>query len=119
VKVTRPTHCLKIDGYHHPVLRYGWKPFSESKKSESKKFSSRPCALSNRIIIPRLQPIVALFPSTMDSPTSSSMSEKQGAQPEPKHTVTVNIRDVDVAAGLDSDKPLDPDIAARIRYVYP
>lgn len=30
---------------------------------------------------------------------------------------TVNIQDVDVAAGLDSDKPLDPDIAARIRYV--
>ena len=51
----------------------------------------------------------------MDSPTGSSMSEKQGAQPE--HTV--NIRDVDVAAGLDSDKPLDPNIATRIRYVYP
>ena len=50
----------------------------------------------------------------MDSSTGGSMFEKQGAQR--KHTV--NIQDVDIAAGLDSDKPLDPDIAARIRYVY-
>lgn len=51
----------------------------------------------------------------MDSSTGGSMFEKQGAQR--KHTV--NIQDVDIAAGLDSGKPLDPDIAARIRYVYP
>jgi len=42
----------------------------------------------------------------------SEMSEKRDAH----HGHTVNIREVDVAAGLDSDKPLDPDVAARIRY---
>ena len=31
---------------------------------------------------------------------------------------TVAIRDVDIAAGLDLDKPLDPDIATRIRHVH-
>ena len=46
---------------------------------------------------------------------SSNGSEKQDAH----YGHTVNIRDVDVAASLDSDKPLDPDIAARIRYVHP
>lgn len=51
----------------------------------------------------------------MDSSTGNAMFEKQGAQ----RGQTVNIQDVDVAAGLDSDKPLDPDIAARIRYVHP
>lgn len=47
---------------------------------------------------------------------SSSGSEisKQGAH----HGRTVNIREVDVAAGLDSDKPLDPEVATRIRYVH-
>lgn len=35
----------------------------------------------------------------------------------PGHTVTV--REVDIAAVLDSDKPLDPKDAARIRYVHP
>ena len=43
------------------------------------------------------------------------MFEKKGAH----RGHTVNIRDVDVAAALDSDdKPLDPVIAARIRYVH-
>jgi hypothetical protein len=42
-------------------------------------------------------------------------SKKQAAHPG--HTVT--IREVDIAAGLDSDKPLDPKDAARIRYVHP
>lgn len=32
------------------------------------------------------------------------------------HEHTVDIWEVDVAAGLDSDKPLDPEVAARIRY---
>lgn len=31
----------------------------------------------------------------------------------------VKIQDVDVAAGLDSDKPLEPEAAARLRYVFP
>ena len=50
----------------------------------------------------------------MASSTGSDLKifEKQDAH----RGHTVNIRDVDVAAGLDSDKPLDPDIAVRIRY---
>ena len=55
----------------------------------------------------------ALFPSTMDSSTGSDIS-KQGA----RRVHTVNIREVDVAAGLDSDKPLDPKVAARIKCVH-
>ena len=51
----------------------------------------------------------------MASFTGSKISEKQDAH----HGRTVNIRDVDIAAGLDSDKPLGPDIAAHIRYVHP
>ena len=50
----------------------------------------------------------------MASSTGSNMLEKQDAQ----RAHTVNIQDVDVAAGLDLDKPLDPDLAARIRYVF-
>lgn len=30
----------------------------------------------------------------------------------------VKIQDVDVAASLDSDKPLEPAVALRLRYVY-
>ncbi|PPQ93270.1 hypothetical protein CVT25_015268 [Psilocybe cyanescens] len=44
----------------------------------------------------------------MDS--ASYNSEKQGA-----HHTSVSIRDVDVAASLDSDAPLDSQVAARIR----
>ena len=51
----------------------------------------------------------------MASSTGSKIFEKQDAH----HGHTVNIQDVDVAAGLDLDKPLDPDVAARIRYVRP
>lgn len=53
---------------------------------------------------------LVLSPSTtMHSP--GEISEKRGVH-------SVNIREVDVAASLDSDKPLDPSTAARIRYHY-
>ena len=55
------------------------------------------------------------FSFSMATSTGSNMFEKQDAQ----RGHIVNIQDVDVAAGLDLDKPLDPDVAARIRYVHP
>ncbi|KDR73634.1 hypothetical protein GALMADRAFT_251402 [Galerina marginata CBS 339.88] len=45
----------------------------------------------------------------MDS--GSEISEKKGGVPHP----VVHLQDVDVAAGLDSDTPLDPEVAARLR----
>jgi hypothetical protein len=53
--------------------------------------------------------------SSIDTGSNLKIFEKQ----DRASGHTVNIRDVDVAAGLDSDKPLDPDIAVRIRYVHP
>ncbi|CAA7271463.1 unnamed protein product [Cyclocybe aegerita] len=49
----------------------------------------------------------------MDSGSISEHSEKHG--PEHAHTAIAKLRDVDVAAALDSDKPLDPEVAARLR----
>ena len=45
--------------------------------------------------------------------------DSQSATPEKRgihHGHTMNIREVDVAAGLDLDEPLDPNVAARIKY---
>ncbi|KAJ3517410.1 hypothetical protein NLJ89_g522 [Agrocybe chaxingu] len=49
----------------------------------------------------------------MDSGSVSEHSEKHS--PEHAHTAIAKLRDVDVAAALDSDKPLDPEVAARLR----
>ncbi len=52
----------------------------------------------------------------MSAPMGESLSEKStkiGA-----HVGRlVKIQDVDVAAGLDSDKPLEPEVATKLRYV--
>lgn len=48
----------------------------------------------------------------MVSSTGSDISKELEVA---RHVHTVNIREVDVAASLDSDKPLDPMVAARIR----
>lgn len=45
--------------------------------------------------------------------------DSHSATPEKRsvhHGHTMNIREVDVAAGLDLDEPLDPNVAARIKY---
>jgi len=48
----------------------------------------------------------------MDS--ASEKSTKDGSHP----ARIVKLQDVDVAAELDSDKPLDPEVAARLRCAY-
>lgn len=51
----------------------------------------------------------------MDS-NSETMSEKKGLETE-QHINVVNLAEVDVAARLDTDEPLDPEVAARLRCV--
>jgi hypothetical protein len=51
----------------------------------------------------------------MDS-SSETTSEKKGLAIE-QHANVVNLVEVDVAASLDSDKPLDPEVAVRLRWV--
>lgn len=48
----------------------------------------------------------------MDS--ASEKSTKDSSHP----ARVVNLEDVDVAAALDSDEPLDPEVAARLRCAY-
>lgn len=49
----------------------------------------------------------------MDS-GSVTTSEKKGSVNHTHHVL--NLHDVDVAATLDSEKPLDPEVALRLRY---
>lgn len=47
----------------------------------------------------------------------SSIVETASAEKETIHVHILSIADVDVAAGLDSDKPLEGEVALRLRYV--
>ena len=46
----------------------------------------------------------------------SSIMEIASEKKVEERVHVLNVADVDVAAGLDSDKPLDPIVAARLRY---
>jgi hypothetical protein len=61
------------------------------------------------------QGVLPFISRAMDS-NSATTYEKNGLEIE-QHTNVVNIAEVDVAAGLDSDQPLDPEVAARLRCV--
>ncbi|KAF9484670.1 MFS general substrate transporter [Pholiota conissans] len=50
----------------------------------------------------------------MDSSSVETTSEKKSSDTQ-QHTNVVNLQEIDIAAELDSDKPLDPEVAARLR----
>lgn len=47
----------------------------------------------------------------------SSITETASEKKAEEHVHVLNVAEVDVAAGLDSDEPLDPKVAARLRYI--